>query len=1285
MHRTLRTKAMALLSLLVMASMIISACVVATPAPAPEPAPQDAEVAPAPSAEGETLTLFVGPNQVPCMGVAPQRCLLVKESPEADYTLFYSRIDGFEFEPGFEYELLVNRPTVPNPPADASSFRWTLIEVVSQTPVAPTAELEGTIWQLIAQTDENGMLTMPRAEATLLLQAGEASGQGGCNMFFAPYTLDGAQLSFGPAGSTMMACEEPAMRQEQTYFANLEQVASYQIVANQLQMADADGVVLLAFQPQVLTPLTGTLWQVVMVNNGQQAVTGVISGTQMTATFQEDGTVFGTAGCNNFSGGYTVAGVNVQIGPLAMTMMFCPEPEGIMEQETAFGAALESAATFSIRGNSLELRTADGALAVSFVATAPVAAEPAEPTEPEFALEGPIWQLTSFLDASGAQAAAAVEATIRFEEGQASGNASCNRFFAAYMLEGNQLSFDQVGSTMMGCPEPMMSQEQAFLTNLGLVASYEIAGAQLTLLDASGAAVLTFEVQTPTPLTNTLWQATGYNNGRGGVTSLVIGTEINATFSDDGTLSGSAGCNNFTATYSVEGQQISIMPMATTMMLCPEPEGIMEQEAEFIAALGTAATYAIEGDQLALRMADGALVASFVAAAPEAAGGVDAEAMDMLGNLAYSNTALFTETVQLVNGVYTTTVAPDAATVVYVELTDVAAAGELNGQPSYAVVLVSNGGGSGVFNDLAVVTEVDGVWTNVATTGLGDRVAINSLTIENNQVVVDMITQGPDDPMCCPSQQVVVAYELQDGQLVVVEPASAGVRGAEAGIVGVTWEWVESVYGDDTTIATPAPSSYTLTLQPDGSVALVVDCNLGGGSYTLDGSALSLDVAIMTRVACPEGTLSNEFIRDLNAAATFVMDGENLVINLFADAGNMYFQPAPVAAAAAAGPAALAADALTLSVEGVADSYETQVAPATPYDASMPPGPVGAPEHLAVTFDGQSLDEASFAGRVIYLAPVEAYETLWLDAGNDSISNTVGALTTLLAEQPVDPSPPLPVLPPAPAVNDVAVQVAYFDVPGLDATGMRWVGRFSQDLSPVMNFQLRYIFQGLSADGQTLISASYPVTTALLPDSMETMTEDEQAAFDADPQGFLEATASALSFLSPSDFSPSLDALDAMIQSLAISTTDVTVSGPVTPTATVPLTATGAVTTTAPAAPAVSFADLAGQDWQWVAFTDPVNGTQEIANPAKYMVHFLPSGTVRVTADCNRGAGRYTVDGASLDITVQAMTRAMCPPGSLSTQFVQNLDAAAVWFVQEGDLFFDLFADSGTMRFAPVK
>ena len=205
------------MSLLVLASMIISACVVPAPAPRRPLRPRSPEAVPAPAAEGENVTLFVGPNRVPCTGVAPQLCLLVKENPDDEYSLFYSTIEGFEFEPGFEYELLVNKQTVPNPPADASAFRWTLIEVVSKTPVAPAAELEGVTWKLIAYLDQNGMLSMPGVESTITLQDSEAGGQGGCNMFFAPYTLEGDQLSFGPAGSTMMACEERAMAQEQAF------------------------------------------------------------------------------------------------------------------------------------------------------------------------------------------------------------------------------------------------------------------------------------------------------------------------------------------------------------------------------------------------------------------------------------------------------------------------------------------------------------------------------------------------------------------------------------------------------------------------------------------------------------------------------------------------------------------------------------------------------------------------------------------------------------------------------------------------------------------------------------------------------------------------------------------------------------------------------------------------------------------------------------------------------------------------------------------------------------
>ena len=107
-------------------TIAIAAC--SAPDPSTETAP-DAEI----------VTLYVGPEKVDCVGVAPQECLLVRDSPDDEYEFFYSQINGFDYEPGYEYELLVQKTPVENPPADASSIKWTLIEVVSKTPVTPAS------------------------------------------------------------------------------------------------------------------------------------------------------------------------------------------------------------------------------------------------------------------------------------------------------------------------------------------------------------------------------------------------------------------------------------------------------------------------------------------------------------------------------------------------------------------------------------------------------------------------------------------------------------------------------------------------------------------------------------------------------------------------------------------------------------------------------------------------------------------------------------------------------------------------------------------------------------------------------------------------------------------------------------------------------------------------------------------------------------------------------------------------------------------------------------------
>lgn len=305
-----------------------------------------------------------------------------------------------------------------------------------------------------------------------------------------------------------------------------------------------------------------------------------------------------------------------------------------------------------------------------------------------------------------------------------------------------------------------MEQEGTYLEALQSAVTYQIEGKQLALYDSGGQVVLAYTVLEPTPLVGTQWQVIGYNNGRGGVVSVIIGTELTAIFGEDGSMTGSAGCNNYSASYEVDGGAISIGPAAATRMMCAEPERIMEQEAEYLAALETAAVYRIEGDKLELRDADGSLVANYTVK-PQSTG-LDPE---VLRNIEYKSEWTQSGVAPLTDGEYRESAAPGSATETIVTLTDHIAYGQLNGQDAAAVILVTDPGGSGTFFDLAVAVELDGRPVNVATASLGDRAQIQSLAIVGDEILVDMITHGPEDPMCCPTQHVVETYALEGDQL----------------------------------------------------------------------------------------------------------------------------------------------------------------------------------------------------------------------------------------------------------------------------------------------------------------------------------------------------------------------------------------------------------------------------------------------------------------------------------------------------------------------------------------
>jgi heat shock protein HslJ len=247
---------------------------------------------------------------------------------------------------------------------------------------------------------------------------------------------------------------------------------------------------------------------------------------------------------------------------------------------------------------------------------------PPEFADDSFPLEATLWHLTSYINEAGETVAAQTyiePPSLLFRDGQVGGSDGCNRFFGSYALDEAELDAEnalsiQVGSsTLIACPEEFAAQEAAFATALPQVSRFTIANDELQLLNADGEALLTFEPADQPTLTGTLWQLIGYNNGQGGVVSLIADTRITATFDDEGGITGFAGCNHYIAPYEMTETTIEISPAISTRKLCSEPEGVMTQEMEYLQALETAAVFTIEGNILTLRTDTGATVARFEA------------------------------------------------------------------------------------------------------------------------------------------------------------------------------------------------------------------------------------------------------------------------------------------------------------------------------------------------------------------------------------------------------------------------------------------------------------------------------------------------------------------------------------------------------------------------------------------------------------------------------------------------------------------------------------------------
>ncbi len=414
-------------------------------------------------------------------------------------------------------------------------------------------------------------------------------------------------------------------------------------------------------------------------------------------------------------------------------------------------------------------------------------------------LEGTLWKMVSYLDSKGltTQTLTNTEATAQFQDGKVSGKDGCNQYAGTYKVASNVLTVKLSASTLMACDPKVMQQAQAYAAALGSAATYKITGKQLQITNGGGKVAVTYAAvegvaaapiapktpavggtvaptQTMTvtaattatlPLVGTNWQLASLPDAKGAASAPVTGTLVTALF-QGGRVTGSAGCNNYSAVYKMSGTNLTINPaVATTRKSC-EPS-IMQQETAFLKALNGVATYGIAGDKLELRNAAGAAVVGLAGPKPAAAPVAPAVTITPTAKIPAPTVAPTSKP--------TATVAPTA-----------------------------------------VPTKISVQLTNT------------------------------------------------------------------------TWTWVRFFSPVEASDVANS-DKYALVFRPDGTLSVAADCNKASGTYKTVGSLVQIQLTPATLTACSSGSLSDQFLKNLETATLYFIDDDSLYIELFADSGVMKF------------------------------------------------------------------------------------------------------------------------------------------------------------------------------------------------------------------------------------------------------------------------------------------------------------------------------------------------------------------------------------------------------------
>ena len=214
-------------------------------------------------------------------------------------------------------------------------------------------------------------------------------------------------------------------------------------------------------------------WHLSSINGNES-----IDGSKIILRFHAGNEIGGQAGCNYFGGGYSSEDGNMGFSEVTTTMMACLEPEGLMDQESAFFEAMANTTAYYVEDERLELFDMDDETILEFVMRPQAGVDSL--------LENTRWELISL---NGADPLEGTTITLEFSVEEISGTAGCNGYGGRLDAASEGIfNAPEIMSTAMACLEPdgVMEQEQVYLQIMWDADKYQFMDGELQIATANG-------------------------------------------------------------------------------------------------------------------------------------------------------------------------------------------------------------------------------------------------------------------------------------------------------------------------------------------------------------------------------------------------------------------------------------------------------------------------------------------------------------------------------------------------------------------------------------------------------------------------------------------------------------------------------------------------------------------------------------------------------------------------------------------------------------------------------